>query len=134
MSMAADQKLILVKEGEGWMVTEPGSYPASDDEVRSLFTNLADLRGESKVADALTEPARFGLEVPQKAIRFAAGEKELAALKVGRPTEVGSSVYLQKEGDPALYAVASYKVERYRPDPSLFRERLVVKFEATDVE
>jgi len=123
-------RLVIKKDPAAvWMIQDPGPFPASVEEMTSFFGNVAQLEAESEVAEQVSEPSRFGLEPPQKKIIFFAGDVQIAVLKVGATTQVGSGLYVQKEGDPKLYLVSSYRLERYRPDPLLFRNRQVVSFD-----
>ena len=127
-------RLILTKDSTGWSIQEPTHFEASGAEMISFFGNFSDLQAESEVAIRATELKRYGLETPQKRIVFFEGDRQVVALNVGAAVQIGSGFYVQKEGDPKLYVVASYRLERYQPDPLIFRERQVVKFDKGAVE
>ncbi|MBI2461271.1 MAG: DUF4340 domain-containing protein [Candidatus Rokubacteria bacterium] len=70
-------RVVLVKEGPGWRLTEPLAAEADDRAVSDLLSALGDLRAKEFLAEAPRGLARYGLDRPE--VRVSLWEQEAEA-------------------------------------------------------
>ncbi len=100
-----DLKLVR-QEDRTWKIEGQDDFPVNDDRVDYWASSLANFIVEKKVADQIEDLTMYGLDQPTLTIEVD-GEAGPAKLVMGGRSALTDSFYMQKEGDPALYAVGS---------------------------
>ncbi len=101
------EERVIARTRNGWEITSPYVWPANDNAVQRILTQLQFL--EKEVTIPLDEIKRsgqtladFGLEDPAIILSYKMGEKKVV-LKIGSPTQLGKRVYLlPPDGDAVL--------------------------------
>jgi len=105
------------REEEGWQIVEsPTGQGPGEMDLSAASVSLAELSGlaaKEQILEQVADPAPFGLAPP--ALTLAAWDQsgQEVQLQIGRKTPDGTSYYVQRQGDPALYIVASYKISPF---------------------
>jgi hypothetical protein len=109
--------LRLAREGGDWQIVEgQGGGPNAPADATALslpLEDLAHLDARIVVADAVTDPATYGLAPPGLVLTLQAGDGGAVRLVAGRETPDGTAFYVQLDGDPRLYLVDHYRIEPF---------------------
>ncbi|QYY36802.1 DUF4340 domain-containing protein [Ruficoccus sp. ZRK36] len=104
------EERVIARTRTGWEITSPYVWPANDNAIQRILTQLQFL--EKEVSIPLDEIKRsgqtladFGLEDPSIVLSYKMGEKEVE-LKIGAPTQLGKRVYLLPPGGDAVLVVS----------------------------
>lgn len=121
----------LVRSDGVWELAEPLAFPADGIAAEGLASSLATLESEA-VFDEPEALSAYGLEV-EPTLRFEAGG-ESHALRVGDKSPVGGNTYVAVEGDPRVFAVATWRINALEKALLDLRDRRILDFEASQVE
>jgi len=122
-----ERTLRFERQGETWWVTEPGEGEADTYALTWRFSELARLEAKQVLLEEITDPVPYGLDPVALTVTLEPESGNAETLLIGRRTPDGSSFYVQLQGDPRLYLIATYKVEAltewleeppYRPTPT----------------
>lgn len=105
LSLAGRRGDVRVKKGEDgrWFVVEPWDDRADDGRVRSLLTDLKDLRDQREVAGADADLASFGLTEPEVTVTATGTAVNLA---VGTLNPAGDARYVRVGQGPVRLSPA----------------------------
>ncbi|MBC2596316.1 DUF4340 domain-containing protein [Ruficoccus amylovorans] len=101
------EERVIERTRSGWEITSPYVWPANDNAIQRILTQLQFLEKEvsiplSEIRHSGQSLADFGLEDPSIILSYRMGGKEVA-LKIGAPTQLGKRVYLlPPDGDAVL--------------------------------
>ena len=103
---ADSKQVVLTRQGEGWVLSETGIFPADNSKVDSLIDKIKGLK--RGLAVATTEGAMRRFKVNQDAFErrvvFARGEESLATLYFGSSPSM-RRVHARTSEDDAVYVV-----------------------------
>lgn len=114
-----------VKKGEDdkWFLVEPVEDRADDGRVRTLLSDLKNMKAKKEVAPADADLEPFGLKEPEAVIRTKGVEIELA---VGAQNPVGDARYV-RVGEGPVHVVQNYALSGFLKDVSDLRNKDVVE-------
>lgn len=95
------------EDGESWQMEEPTQEEADKDRLDSLALRIAKLRASRALTETAENLADYGLTSPQITATIKLKSEEEKSLFIGDQTPNKSNYYVQKEGDSAVYIVAS---------------------------
>ena len=106
LSFKDDQKLVLNREGDHFVLENHKSYPAASDKVNDLIYKIASIKVEKKVASSVEEEDLKKYELDAKGRKYAVelfdnNNKKTVSFRVGK-SEKGRA-YLFREGDGDVY-------------------------------
>ena len=104
------ETLTLKADADGWTLAEDPAYHLDATACSSMRTALADLHAKRRLTAEAGED--YGLADPQAVVTVTAGG-ETQTFRFGAENPVTGDVYLQKEGDEAVYTVASAKLQAF---------------------
>ena len=104
------ETLTLKTDADGWTLAEDPAYHLDATACSSMRTALADLHAKRRLTAEAGED--YGLADPQAVVTVTAGG-ETQTFRFGAENPVTGDVYLQKEGDEAVYTVASAKLQAF---------------------
>ena len=104
------ETLTLKADADGWTLAEDPAYHLDATACSSMRTALADLNAKRRLT--AEEGEDYGLADPQAVVTVTAGG-ETQTFRFGAENPVTGDVYLQKEGDEAVYTVASAKLQAF---------------------
>lgn len=111
------QTLRLAYVDGGWQIVEsPAGQeagPADPSTVSISIIQLGELAAKEQVIAQVDDGTTYGLSPQALTIAAQTATGEQNEIHVGRRTPDGTSFYVQKSGEPALYIVASYKLEAF---------------------
>lgn len=109
LERAGTNGFTLAREGTNWWVTRPRRFPADPAVVRYALDQFAGLEIAEFVNDVMTDPARYGLETPQREYLLSAGTNLLAQLQLGSfvPGRNGVLLYARETDTPGVHALPS---------------------------
>jgi len=102
------QDVVLEKSGDKWRITAPEAFNADQEAVNSLVASLSPLNADSVVEQKASDLAPFGLAQPAETLVIAGKGGKTQTLLIGDEAPTGGQVYAKAEGDPKIYALASY--------------------------
>ncbi len=100
-----------------WNITSPIVTGADGLRVQKLLEKLSKLRWQRKISEAPENLSSFGLDSPRVVISFK-GNKRAGTLFIGSPTPLGDYVYVQRNGDKAVYTITF--ADKFDLDVDLF--------------
>ncbi len=124
LTIEGEKGKVRVKKGEDdkWFVVEPWDDQADGGRVRTLLSDLKNLRAKKEVAPADADMEPFGLKEPECVVRTAGVE---VTLEIGAQNPVGDSRYIRVNGGPVRVA-KSYGVSGFLKDPVELRNKEVL--------
>lgn len=101
---------VLARERERWELLEPVRWPANENAVQNILTQLDFLAEQVTIPLADIERlgqslAEFGLLEPRVIIRYHTIEGEEGEIKLGSPTKMGRRLYLLPPGGEDILVV-----------------------------
>lgn len=104
------QTRVLARERGRWELLEPVQWPANDNAVQNILTQLDFLSEQVAIPLADIERsgqslAEFGLTDPRVLIRYRTIEGEEGEIKLGSPTKMGRRLYLLPAGGQEVLVV-----------------------------
>lgn len=100
---------LVAREGTNWWVVRPRRFAADSAVVRQVLDQFAGLEIAEFINDVVPEPARYGLDQPQREYRLAAGTNLLAQLQLGSfvPGRNGVLLHAREADSPGVHALPS---------------------------
>ena len=106
--------LELRKEAGRWHVENPPGVSVSSDLVGAFIDTLTTIPPVEILPDAPDKLQAYGLEPPVSKVQFAAGDKALATIELGRRNPTRTAVYARRPDDKHIYLLglnAQYYLE-----------------------
>ncbi|HEY7313077.1 MAG TPA: DUF4340 domain-containing protein [Gemmataceae bacterium] len=131
-------KIVLVREGDVWKITEPREYRADRIAVEDVIRQVHDARRDKR-SDAANKPSQYGLEPPAVIITLKK-EKEpqrQVTLNVGdiSPGEASAVVYVNSSDRPKeVMAVAKKELDKTLGGLDDFRARDLLSPSTGDIQ
>jgi hypothetical protein len=126
-------KVVLSKQGEDWLLTEPLKAKANKSNIDSLLENLKELKVSEQISAGKDSYPQYGVS-DDKAIHVTVkqGETVVAEFYVGQSGSRGQM--LRIAGKDGVYAAKGYSSYLYNRDLKSWRDLTVTKFEDTKVK
>lgn len=126
-------KVVLSKQGEDWLLTEPLKAKANKSNVDSLLDNLKDIKVNEQISAGKDSYAQYEVS-DDKAIHVVAkqGDKVVAELYFGQGGSRGQM--LRVAGKDGVYSAKGYSSYLYNRDLKGWRDLTVTKFEDAQVK
>lgn len=124
---------LVRKDRDAWVV-EPGDHVADPTEVRTYLASLRSARAVDFPADV--DAAQAGLETPRLTVTATLkdGAPPQTLLLGGERTEGSAKqVYVQRAGQPTIYALGDWSWRALSKDALQFRDKTVLGFAAERV-
>lgn len=135
MRVTADgETTVLVRQDEGWRITEPSESDADPTEASSLVTNLSSLDVNRVVDENATDLAPYGLAEPRIRVAFTAEDGTSGEIQLGSQTPTLGDVYAIRTGETAVFLVSSYTETTFDKQPFDLRDKRAVKFQREQVD
>jgi hypothetical protein len=129
-----EETIRLVREEDGWRVTEPFTAPADSSAVDSILTRVGELEAEEVVVEATDDLAQYGLDPPSRTLTVTVeGEDQPRVVEFGAKTPTGAAVYARDPASPRIYTVASWVETSLDKEPFDLRDRDVLHVDRDDV-
>lgn len=125
-------EVVLEKQGDTWMMTKPVSYPAHQQNVKSLLDNLQQLNLKDTIDPGEAQYATYDLE-DGKAVRVLAykGEEKAVDLYFGKS---GSRGQMARMGEkPGVYIAGGYANYLYSREAKNWRDGKILEFDDAKV-
>jgi hypothetical protein len=128
-----DGTLALEEGPHGWRLAGT-DHRASDSMVSRVKHQLHDLDARATVVADTDDPARYGLGASATHVALTLRDGRTLGFRVGDPNPTGVSVYLRRDGDPAVYTVKKSAVDYYALSFDEFRERRFLELDSASVQ
>ncbi len=115
-----------------WRLVEPLSFPADPLAADGVADALTGLTSDGVIEDP-RELEIYGLGDDAQRLRFGRGEEHFA-VRVGRPTPVGSSTYVGVEGRDVVYTVETFSIKSLDRSLDALREGRPLRFDRDSVD
>lgn len=122
-----DREVKLVKKDLKWRMEKPAAYPADENEIDRLLTELIGLKADRFVVEKLEDPARYGFLRPQLLVNLALKDNKTAAFRVGEKTEGG--FYANRVGGDPVYLVDPQVLNKLNKNVNDLRDKTILTFE-----
>ncbi len=114
-----------------WQLTSPIVFPA-DPAVDRMADTLATATHEA-VFENPQPDAEYGLDdASARIVHFGAGDAE-HELRLGKPTPVGSNVYVRTGESPAVQTIADYRAKAFERSLTDLRRKQILDFDPSTV-
>ncbi|GIP35653.1 DUF4340 domain-containing protein [Paenibacillus sp. J2TS4] len=101
----------LVKENDGWRISDPVPYPVNLYMVDNWLGTFAGLSYTDKVEENPAELESFGLESPDHRFEVTLKDGTVKKIGIGNPLPIGDGYYAKADDDPAVYSISGYSVQ-----------------------
>ncbi len=136
---ADEPTIVLEKQGDGWVITEPFRGLADPDEVDRLIKAVAELKPTSSRENIDLNSEDFGLTDAALTATLTTTDGRQVQVIVGDETPLGSERYARvsgarrRGGDDKLYVVSAMLRTTLWKKPEQLRDKKVARFESDDV-
>lgn len=129
-----EPEIVLRKEGDGWLLTEPTEAKADAAQVRSYLSALRSLRAQGFV-DASPPPAlaELGLEPARLSVTLLLGtDRAEKQLRIGAPGADGTKkeVHAQRGAGGPIFTVGEYVLTTLGKTAADLRDKTVLAFDS----
>lgn len=136
---ADEPTIVLEKQDDGWVITEPFQGLADPDEVDRLIKAVVELKPMSSREDVDLDSEDFGLADAPLTATLTTTDGRQVQVSVGQETPLGNERYAKvsgarrRGGDGKLYVVSSMLRTTLWKEPAQLRDKKVARFESDDV-
>ncbi len=136
---ADEPTIVLEKQDNGWVITEPFQGLADPDEADRLIKAVVELKPLSSREDVDLSSEDFGLAEAPLTATLTTTDGRQVQVSVGDETPLGNERYAKvsgarrRGGDDRLYVVSSILRTTLWKDPGQLRDKKVARFESEDV-
>ena len=131
---ADDKKIVLEKHGTKWQMLEPVNAAADSSSVDDLVSSLTSLESHGKSDAGGANADVTGLGTPRYRVEITDKSGKTEKLAVGKPTEIGDELYVQKEGDTQADRVASALYSSLNKPASGFRDLKMLDVQSPQIK
>ena len=92
----------------GWQITAPAEIAADTSEIESFVGEIPKLQGtpvEGAGGGTPLEPSEYGLDTPQKTLKFQLRDGKTVALAIGDQNITGSAKYAKLDSSPNVFLI-----------------------------
>lgn len=130
------ERVVLVREAAGWMVSGAVKHGTDPLEVVKFFRNLVELRYFRALP--MTNLAQYRLDTPETEILIEAGTRKYRLTSgVDLETSIGNTqrtlTYVTVDGSGHVYTVETPHVARLQTSSQVLRAREILQFERQDL-
>ena len=126
-----DREIQLGKVDLQWRIREPGDYPADENEVNQILTELMTLKADKFVTEKLEQPSEYGFDEPQLTVAVALKNEEKASFRVGRKGDGG--FYAHRPGGDPVYVISPESMRKLVKQVNDLREKILMRFSRDEV-
>ncbi|GKS63382.1 hypothetical protein YTPLAS72_06860 [Nitrospira sp.] len=127
-------KVVLVKEGETWLLPEREKFPAASNRVNTLLGKILGSKPGAPIAVTSGAKTRFKVsnEAFERRMTLAQNDKTLATLYLGSSLGPRRS-YVRADGHDAIFALelAAYEMPVQLAD---WEDKTILQFQKTDIK
>jgi hypothetical protein len=103
------EELDLARGDAGkWQITAPKPLGADQEAVSSLLSTVSSLNADRLVEDKAGDLSQYGLAQPALELDVTTKDAKPQKLLLGDDTPAGSAVFAKLDGDPRIFALATY--------------------------
>jgi hypothetical protein len=89
----------------GWQITAPAEIAPDNSEIDSFVSEIPNLQSTPVEGDAPLAPSEYGLDTPQKTIRFKLRGGQTLALSIGNQNITSTSKYGKLDSSPNVFLI-----------------------------
>jgi len=132
---AADKgEVILEKKGEKWELSKPVAFPANQEVVKSVLSNLKELKTTEIISSQANDEQKKLYELDAtKAIHVIAWKGADKKLDITFGKSGGRGQMAMVDGKPGVYSVSGYSSYMYTKEVKQWRDTEIFKFEDANV-
>jgi Domain of unknown function (DUF4340) len=108
ISKKGAEPITLTNNSNQWRITQPKSLNADQSTVSNLLSSLASLNADRVVEDKASDVKQYGFDQPAIEVEIAEKDGKRQKLLLGDDTPAGGDVYTMLDGNPRVFAIASY--------------------------
>ena len=120
--------VVLKKQGDKWMLTEPKPLPTDAGTVGSLTSTLSSLASDRLVEDKAADLAPYGLNNPSLQVSITRKDGKTEKLLIGDETPTGGNFYAKSAADPRVFTIASWNKTSLDKTPRDLRDKRLLTF------
>ncbi len=125
----------LKKTDGTWNLVSPIAVAASDTDVSTITSGLADIEIVRVVDENATDLKEYGLETPRLSIDFKAdGGKTSGRLLLGERSATGGNLYARREDQKRVFLVSQTQEAGFNKSSFELRDKSVFKFDRAKVD
>lgn len=99
-----EEVALISDDGKEWKYKDDGDFPLDSEKAASMASCVCSISAVKKVADAVEDKAKYGLDEPEIKLTVTAGDETNEYL-IGDCNEATGYYYFTRSGDEALYYV-----------------------------
>lgn len=123
-----EDPITLQLKGSQWEMTSPKPLAVDQSAVSAMTSAAANVDAERVVDPNVSDPKAYGLAPALIEVDFGAKNGKTSKLLIGENTPSGSDVYAKLEGDPRLFAMATYSKSAFDKEAKDLRDKRLLPF------
>lgn len=120
--------VVLKKQGDKWMMTEPKPMSTDSSAVGSITSTLSSLASDRVVEDKAADLSPYGLNNPSLQVTIARKDGKTDKLLIGDETPTGGNFYAKSAADPRVFTIASWNKTSLDKTPRDLRDKRLLTF------
>ena len=133
LSRFNQQDLVLIREGEEWIIRKPIKSMASKASVEGLLSSLEGAQRDRIFTVEKNGVKVYGLENPRMVLKIDSGEQEQTLL-VGGEDYTGSKIYVQLAGTNQVFLTSNQIYSSADKDLEEWRSKKILFFESNKTQ
>lgn len=125
------KRLVVVKQKSKWQIQKPVAFPADEDAVENLLTEIQML-DRDKVLPGPRTKAEYGFGTSPIVVRVVGATDKPVTLTIGGQDVTKAKVYLARNHDRKVLVVNSHFREAFDKDFGELRDRAALRFKMDD--
>lgn len=132
VNRSSGESSTIVKKNEAgkWVLTAPKPLPVDQDTAKSMMTTLSSLSSDRVVEDKATDWSQYGLAKPLVEVIVGKKDGKNVKLYFGDETPTGSAAFAKVDGDPRVFAVATYNKSSIDKSSKDLRDKRLLTFDS----
>jgi uncharacterized protein DUF4340 len=128
-----DGTFVLAKQGIGWQIMSPITFPAEKQKTDALTRMLGEIRITNMVTEQAENLADFGLNSQTAMTLILEGKTEKIELLLGRANEGSTHTYVQLPGDQKIYQLLGDFTQQLNSPAQEWRSLKIYEFSTDKV-
>ncbi len=123
-----EDPITLQLKGSQWEMTSPKPLAVDQSAVSAMTSAAANVDAERVVDPNVSDPKAYGLAPALIEVDFGTKNGKTSKLLIGENTPSGSDVYAKLDGDPRLFAMATYSKSAFDKEAKDLRDKRLLPF------
>jgi hypothetical protein len=121
------ERVILQREGSGWMLTSPLRAKADDAGIHQILSKAKTIAMKALISSNPEKQSLFQIDSTGTLVKLYEGETERAAFRIGKPGSSYTESYVRREGSNDVYLTDGMLTYTFVKPPRDWRDKAITR-------